>query len=136
MYWTDLLSAATLVEPALGASEYPIYSFDPLTCELETQVLVSLTLPSLATQIEQQKIDLAFYQSQAAGLCSSLSSGVSADPMTSSTGRSLSPANCASVRSGLMARLAESNPALEGLNLEDLRVTTTAVVNYTPDVTL
>ena len=61
MYWTDLLSAATLVEPALGASEYPIYSFDPLTCELETQVLVSLTLPSLATQIEQQKIDLAFY---------------------------------------------------------------------------
>ena len=136
MYWTDLLSAAALDGPAFGASEYPTYSFDPLTCELDTQVLVSLTLPSLATQIEQQKIDLAFYQSQAAGLCSSLSSGVSADPMTTSTGRSLSPANCASVRSGLMARLGESNAGLEGLSLEDLRATILQVVNYTPDVTL
>ena len=60
MYWTDLLSAEALV-PENGASEYPTFSFDPLTCELDTQVLVSLTLPSLATQVEQQKIDLAFY---------------------------------------------------------------------------
>lgn len=136
MYWTDLLSAAALPGPAMGASEYPIFSFDPLTCELDTQVLVSLTLPTLTTQIEQQKIDLAFYESQAAGLCDSLSSAVSADPMTTSTGRSLSPANCASVRSGLMARLGEANPALEGLSLEDLRFTVLSVVNYTPDVTL
>ena len=136
MYWVGQLADAALDPPALGASEYPVHDFAPLTRETETQVLVSVTLPSLAAQIEQQKIDLAFYQSEAARLCSEIEDGVSVVDYTTSTGLSLTPENCASVRSGLMDRVGASNSALAGLTLEQLRAETTAIINYLPDVDL
>jgi hypothetical protein len=69
-------------------------------------------------------------------LCSSIEAGVSAVDWTTSTGLSLTPENCGSVRSGLMDRVGASNSALAGLTLEQLRADTTAIVNYLPDVDL
>ena len=95
---------------------------------------MTLSLPTIAEQIEQLKIDLAFYENQAETQCMSLESGLSANPLTSVNGRSLTSDNCADVAFGLLGRVVESNPDyLEGHDLEEVRARTTSVVNHTPD---
>ena len=124
------LSDEDLIPPASG-TEFPEFVFSPVTCDLATQNLVQTFLPDASLDVEILKQDLAWYDGEAAEQCTTLGSGTLLAPYTTSSGQTITPDTCDSIRTGLVGRMIDVNPSFNGLTLTETRAAVDLVSTFT-----
>jgi len=81
--------------------------------------------------VESLKQDLAWYEGEAAGQCTTLESGGALAPRTTSNGQVLAPDTCDSIRTGRVGQIVALNPTFSGLTLTETRAAVDLVSTFT-----
>ena len=81
--------------------------------------------------MESLKQDLAWYEGEAAGQCTTLESGGALAPHTTSNGQVLAPDTCDSIRTGRVGQIVAFNPTFSGLTLTETRAAVDLVSTFT-----
>lgn len=92
---------------------------------------MQVTLPLASLDVESLKQDLAWYEGEAAGQCTTLESGGALAPHTTSNGQVLAPDTCDSIRTGRVGQIVAFNPTFSGLTLTETRAAVDLVSTFT-----